>query len=51
MCGGALYRSQIGKSSLVTMDGKGVFESESKIYHPKTQIITGVLEERLVKLC
>jgi len=46
MCGGALYWSQIGKIVIGAMDDKrGCSKVSPKIYHPKTQIITGVLQE------
>ena len=46
MCGGALYWSQIGKIVIGAMDDKrGCSKVSPKISHPKTQIITGVLQE------
>ncbi|MFY7829042.1 MAG: nucleoside deaminase [Flectobacillus sp.] len=46
MCGGALYWSQIGRIVIGAMDDKrGCSKLSPKIYHPKTQITTGVLQE------
>ncbi len=46
MCGGALFWSQIGKVVIGALDDKrGCSKIHPSIYHPKTKIITGVLQE------
>jgi tRNA(adenine34) deaminase len=45
MCGGALYWSQIGKIVFGASDSKRGYRATSKkIIHPKTEVISGVLE-------
>ena len=47
MCGGALYWSQIGKVVFGASDPKRGYRATSKnIIHPKTEVISGVLETK-----
>ena len=51
MCAGALYWSQIGRVVYGAKDEKrGASRLQENIYHPKTQITSGVLEEECSKL-
>lgn len=53
MCGGALYWSQIDKIVFAAVDDKRGASRYTGIYHPKTKIISGVMEKEcsdLVKL-
>lgn len=45
MCGGALYWSQIDKIVFGANDEKRGASTKGNLYHPKTEIIGGVLEE------
>ncbi len=45
MCGGALYWAQLGKLVYGAAEPKRGFQTQSKILHPKTVVIKGVLEE------
>jgi len=50
MCAGALYWSQIDKIVFAASDpkkGSGRFEN---LYHPKTEIVRGILEDRASEL-
>jgi len=44
MCAGALYWSQIDKIVFAASDEKRGASSVGELYHPKTKIVTGVLE-------
>mgnify|MGYP000601168359 CR=1 FL=1 len=45
MCGGALYWSQIDRVVYGASDPKRGAGSKGNIYHPKTQIVGGILQE------
>jgi len=46
MCGGALAWSQIGRIVYGTSDPKRGYSTYSeRIMHPKTEVVTGVLQE------
>lgn len=45
MCAGALYWSQIDKIVFAASDEKRGASTVGELYHPKTKIIQGVLEE------
>lgn len=45
MCGGALYWTQIDKIVFGASDEKRGASQHSNVYHPKTKIIHGILEE------
>jgi tRNA(adenine34) deaminase len=47
MCAGALYWSQIDKVVFAARDEKrGAGRFENKLYHPKTLVVNGLLEEK-----
>ena len=51
MCSGAAYWSQIGKIVYGASDNKKGFSSvKEKILHPKTEIISGILENECAQL-
>ena len=50
MCAGALYWSQISKVVYGASDNKRGFTEMGGQLHPKTQVITGVLEEECADL-
>jgi tRNA(adenine34) deaminase len=51
MCAGALYWSQIGRVVYGAKDEKrGASRLQENVYHPKTQITSGVLEEECSQL-
>lgn len=51
MCAGALYWSQIGKVVYAAKDEKrGASQLKENIYHPKTEVSGGILEEECSKL-
>ena len=50
MCGGALYWSQIDKVVIWAADEKRGASQHSGIYHPKTEIKNGVLENECSEL-
>jgi tRNA(adenine34) deaminase len=51
MCAGALYWSQIGRVVYGAKDDKrGASRLQENIYHPKTQITSGIMEEECSKL-
>jgi tRNA(adenine34) deaminase len=51
MCAGALYWSQIGRVVYGAKDEKrGASRLQENIYHPKTQITSGIMEEECSKL-
>lgn len=45
MCGGALYWSQLKKIVFAASDEKRGAGRHEQIYHPKTEIVSGVMEE------
>lgn len=45
MCGGALYWSQIGKVVFAARDEKRGASNHSGIYHPKTIVESGIMEQ------
>jgi len=50
MCGGALYWSQIGKVVFATKDEKRGAGKHSGIYHPKTVVESGIMEQECSSL-
>ncbi len=50
MCGGALFWSQISNVVYGASDEKRGFAKHQNILHPKTTIVSGVLEEECSKL-
>ena len=50
MCAGALYWSQISTIVIGTKDNKRGFETMGGQLHPKTEVISGVLEEECKEL-
>lgn len=50
MCGGALYWSQIDKVVFGAKDEKRGVSTKGEIYHPKTTIVGGVMEEECSEL-
>ena len=51
MCAGALYWTQIGKVVFGAADEKRGYSIHDKnLLHPKTQVLTGVLESEASKL-
>ncbi len=50
MCGGALYWSQIDKIVFGATDEKRGASKHNGVYHPKTNIVSGVLGEECGKL-
>ena len=45
MCGGALYWSQIDKIVFAAADEKRGAGKVGELYHPKTKVVSGVLED------
>ena len=45
MCGGALYWSQINKIVFAAADEKRGAGKVGELYHPKTKVVSGVLED------
>lgn len=45
MCGGALYWSQIDKVVYAASDEKRGASTVGNLYHPKTKIVSGILEK------
>jgi len=45
MCAGALYWSQLDKLVFAAQDEKRGFSNQGNLLHPKTHILTGLLEE------
>lgn len=45
MCGGALYWSQIDKIFFAAADEKRGAGKVGELYHPKTKVVSGVLED------
>lgn len=45
MCGGALYWSQIGKIVFAAKDEKRGASNHQGVYHPKTTVESGVMEQ------
>ncbi len=50
MCGGALYWSQVSKVVIGATDEKRGCSKFGNIYHPKTEIVSGVLTEECASL-
>lgn len=50
MCGGALYWSQISKVVFGAKDDKRGSSNYGHIYHPKTEIVSGVKENECAEL-
>jgi len=51
MCGGALFWSRIGKVVYGASDAKrGVGQLSQEIYHPKTEVVSGVMESECAEL-
>lgn len=51
MCAGALAWSQIGKIIYATSDNRRGFSSvNQKILHPKTEVVSGIMEEECKQL-
>lgn len=50
MCGGALYWSQIDKVVFGAQDEKRGASSKGNLYHPKTEVLTGIMESECSKL-
>jgi len=50
MCGGALYWSQISKVVFGAVDDKRGCSKLGNIYHPKTEIFSGVLASECAEL-
>jgi tRNA(adenine34) deaminase len=46
MCGGALYWSQIDKIVFAATDEKRGAGKVGELYHPKTKVVSGVLEDQ-----
>ena len=50
MCGGALYWSQLDKIVFGASDEKRGASTVGNIYHPKTEVVNGIMEEECVGL-
>lgn len=50
MCGGALYWSQIDKVVFGAKDEKRGAGIHTGIYHPKTEVVSGIMEEECSEL-
>ena len=50
MCGGACFWSQLGTIVYGTNDEKRGYSSKGSILHPKTKVISGILEEECRQL-
>lgn len=50
MCGGGLYWSQIDKVVFAAKDDKKGASTVGNLYHPKTKVVSGVLEEQCTEL-
>lgn len=50
MCGGALYWSQIDKVVFASKDEKRGASTVGELYHPKTKVMSGVLEDECTAL-
>ena len=50
MCGGALYWSQLDKVVFAASDEKRGASRHEGIYHPKTEIVSGVMEDEASEL-
>lgn len=50
MCGGALYWSQLDKIVFGAQDEKRGASTVGKLYHPKTQVFSGVMEIECQKI-
>ncbi len=50
MCGGALYWSQIDKVVFAAKDEKRGAGQVRELYHPKTKVVSGVLDYKCSKL-
>ena len=50
MCGGALYWSQIDKIVFGAYDEKRGASNHTGVYHPKTEVIGGVMESECAEL-
>jgi tRNA(adenine34) deaminase len=50
MCGGALYWSQIDKVVFAATDEKRGAGQVGELYHPKTKVVSGVLEAQCSEL-
>ena len=50
MCGGALFWSQIDKVVFGAMDDKRGASIKGELYHPKTVIVKGIMEEECSEL-
>ncbi|NRA11998.1 MAG: nucleoside deaminase [Crocinitomicaceae bacterium] len=50
MCGGALYWSQIDKVVFAAKDEKRGAGQVGELYHPKTKVVSGVLDYKCSKL-
>ena len=50
MCGGALYWSQIDKVVFGAQDDKRGASSKGNLYHPKTEVVTGIMESECSEL-
>lgn len=50
MCGGALYWSQIDKVVFGAQDEKRGASSKGNLYHPKTEVVGGVMESESTAL-
>jgi tRNA(adenine34) deaminase len=50
MCGGALYWSQLDKVVFGASDDKRGASSAGNLYHPKTTVVSGVMEGQCTEL-
>ena len=50
MCGGALYWSQIDKVVFGAQDDKRGASSKGNLYHPKTEVVKGIMESECSEL-
>ena len=50
MCGGALYWSQLEKIVFAAKDDKRGAGRHEGVYHPKTKVLSGIMEEEAAKL-
>ena len=50
MCGGALYWSQLDKIVFGASDEKRGASTVGNIYHPKTKVVSGIMEEECGQL-
>lgn len=50
MCAGALYWSQIDKIVFAAKDGKRGASTVGELYHPKTKLVQGIMEQESTDL-